>query len=58
MSSRSTALDDTSFALLRQNTPENSNTEQKRSSCNFNHTGYAGKVAPAKLAMSLYLIAQ
>ncbi len=48
MSSRSTALDDTSFALLRQNTPGKSNTEQTRSSCNKNPTGYAGKVAPAK----------
>lgn len=58
MSSRSTALDDTSFALLRQNTTENSNPEQKRSSCNTNPTGYAGKVPPAKRAMSLHLIAQ
>jgi len=48
MSSRSTALDDTSFALLRQNTPENSNTEPKLSSCNTNPTGYPGKVTPAE----------
>lgn len=48
MSSRSTALDDTSFALLRQNTPGNSNIEQTLSCCNNNPTGYAGRVAPAK----------
>lgn len=48
MSSRSIALDDTSFALLRQNTTGNSNILQKRNSFSNNPTGYAGKVAPAK----------